>query len=135
MIKTFEQFNIDILCEDKEQWWNNDIYTTIITYDNEIKYIYNTVSLISLTSYINEFVKYISILTNADVEELKKNDTNKRIIKEYTFKNPKIDMGWKTCSIFLIRGGDPFDTFKEYINTLKKQVNDLKAAEKNNKLK
>lgn len=135
MIKTFEQFNIDILCEGEEGWWNNEIYTIIISYDNMIKTIYNTVSPISLTPYINEFVEYISALSNADVEDLKGKDSNKRLIKGYSFKNPKIDMGWKTCCIVLMRGGEPLVDFKEYIKTLKKQVNDLKSAEKNNKLK
>ena len=137
MIKTFEQFNIDILCEGEEGWWNNEVYTIIISYDNKIKTIYNTISVNSITPNINinEFVEYISALSNADVEDLKGKDSNKRLIKGYSFKNPKIDMGWKTCSIVLMRGGEPFADFKEYINTLKKQVNDLKATEKKNKLK
>ena len=135
MIKTFEQFDIDILCEGGEGWWNNDVYTIIISYDNEIKNIYNTISVTSITSYINEFAEYISALSNADVEDLKGKDSNKRLIKGYSFKNPKIDMGWKTCCIVLMRGGEPLGDFKEYIKTLKKQVNDLKAAEKQNRLK
>lgn len=134
MIKTFEQFDIDILCEGGEGWWNNDVYTIIISYDNEIKNIYNTISAYPLTN-VNEFVEYISDLSHADVEDLKKKDSNKRLIKGYTFKNPKIDMGWKTCCIVVMRGGEPLSDFKEYIKTLKKQVNDLKAAEKQNRLK
>ena len=134
MIKTFEQFDKDILCEGEEGWWNNDVYTIIISYDNEIKNIYNTISTYPLTN-VNEFVEYISNLSHADVEDLKKKDSNKRLIKGYTFKNPKIDMGWKTCCIVVMRGGESLSDFKEYIKTLKKQVNDLKAAEKQNRLK
>ena len=134
MIKTFEQFDMDILCEGSE-WWNEGIYTVIISYDNEVKHIYNTVSQHAEMSRIREFAEYISILTRANMEELKGQDLHKKIIKGYTLKNPTINMGWKTCSIVLIKGGEPFDEFKEYINTLKKQVNDLKATEKKNKLK
>ena len=134
MIKTFEQFDRDILCEGSE-WWSEEIYTVIISYDNEVKHIYNTVSQHAVISRIREFAEYISILTRANMEELKGQDLHKKIIKGYTLKNPTINMGWKTCSIVLIKGGEPFDEFKEYINTLKKQVNDLKATEKKNKLK
>ena len=50
--------------------------------------------------------------------------------KGYSFKNPKIDMGWKTCCIVLIRGGEPFGDFKKYIKTLKKYEKNLVVSEK-----
>ena len=138
MIKTFEQYinkdiNIDILCEGEECWWNRDMCTAIISYDGEIKNTYLNVTHYSLSEYVDEFVKYMSILTLADIEELK--NTDKRFIKGYTLKNPKRNKEWETCSIFLLKGGEPADAFKEHINTLQKQVKELGYEEKKKRRK
>jgi hypothetical protein len=138
MIKTFEEFinediNVDILCEGEEYWWNKEMYNIIISYDGEIKNTYLNVGPYSLSQYVDEFVKYISILTLADTEELKRKNTDKRFIKGYTLKNPKRNKEWETCSIFLFKGGEPADTFKEYINTLQKQVKELGYEEEKKK--
>lgn len=138
MIKTFEQYinkdiNIDILCEGEECWWNKGMCSVIISYDGEIKNTYMDISEFSLSRYVDEFVKYISILTLADIEELKKNNTNKRFVKGYTLKNPKRNKEWETCSIFLFKGGDSPQPFEEYINNLKKQVKELGYEEEKKK--
>ena len=140
MIKTFEQYinediNIDILCEGEEYWWNKGMYNVIISYDGEIKNTYLDVASHMLSRYVDEFVKYISILTLADTEELKKKNTDKRFIKGYTFKNPKRNKEWETCSIVLIRGGETRETLKEYISDLQKQVKELEDKEKKNRVK
>jgi hypothetical protein len=136
MIKTFEQYinkdiNIDILCEGEECWWNKDMCSIIISYDGEIKNTYMDISVYSFSRYVDEFAKYISFLTLADVEELK--STNKRFIKGYTFKNPKKNKEWETCSIFLFKGSDTQQSFEEYINTLHKQSKELGYEEEKKK--
>lgn len=138
MIKTFEQYinkdiNIDILCEGEEYWWNKDMCTAIISYDGVIKNTYMNVTQYSLSDYIDEFVKYMSILTLADIEELKKKNTDKRFIKGYTLKNPKRNNEWETCSIFLFKGGETSEAFKEYVNALQKQVKELGYEEEKKK--
>lgn len=138
MIETFEQYinkdiNIDILCEGEECWWNKEMSSLIISYDGEIKNTYMDIGHFSFSQYIDEFVKYMSFLTLADVEELK--NTNKRFIKGYTLKNPKRNKEWETCSIFLFRGGDTPQPFVEYINDLKKQSNELGYEEKKKRRK
>lgn len=138
MIKTFEQYinkdiNIDILCEGEEYWWNKDMCTAIISYDGVIKNTYMNVAQYSLSDYIDEFVKYMSILTLADIEELKKKNTDKRFIKGYTLKNPKRNNEWETCSIFLFKGGETSEAFKEYVNALQKQVKELGYEEEKKK--
>jgi hypothetical protein len=142
MIKTFEQYinkdiNIDILCEGEECWWNKGMCSVIISYDGEIKNTYMDISEYSLSRYVDEFVKYISILTLADIEKLEKKNTNtnKRFIKGYTLKNPKRNEEWETCSIFLFKGGDAPQEFEGYINDLKKQVKELGYEEKKKRLK
>jgi hypothetical protein len=137
MIKTFEQYinkdiNIDILCEGEECWWNKGMCSVIISYDGEIKNTYIDISEFSLSKYVDEFVKYISILTLADIEKLKKN-ANKRFVKGYTLKNPKRNKEWETCSIFLFKGGDSPQPFEEHINNLKKQVKELGYEEEKKK--
>lgn len=138
MIKTFEQYinkdiNIDILCEGEECWWNNRMCSVIISYDGEIKNTYMDISEFSLSRYVDEFVKYISIFTLADIEDLKKKNTNKRFVKGYTLKNPKRNKEWETCSIFLFKGGDSPQPLEEYINNLKKQVKELGYEEEKKK--
>lgn len=130
MIKTFEQYiNEDILCEGEEYWWNKEMYNIIISYDGEIKNIYLNIGRICLT-YIDDFAKCISILTLADKEDLKRKNTDKRFIKGYTFKNPKRNKEWDTCSIVLIKGGETRESLKEYISDLQKQVKELEDKEK-----
>lgn len=140
MIKTFEQYingdiSGDILYEAEECWWNNRMYSVIISYDGEIKNTYMDIGQYSSSQYVDEFVKYISILTLADVEDLKKKNTNtnKRLIKGYTLKNPKRNKEWDTCSIFLFKGGDAPEALVEYINNLKKQANELGYEEEKKK--
>ena len=140
MIKTFEQYidentNVDILCEGGECWWNKDMCSIIISYDGEVKNTYMDISQYSSSQYVDEFVKYISILTLADVEDLKKKNTNtnKRFVKGYTLKNPKRNKEWDTCSIFLFKGGDTPEALEEYINNLKKQANELGYEEEKKK--
>lgn len=140
MIKTFEQFinediNVDILCEGEEYWWNKEIGTIIISYDGEIKNTYMNVSTYGLSVYVDKIVKYISILTLADIEEIKRKNTDKRFIKGYKFKNPKRNKEWDTCSIVLIKGGETRETLKEYISDLQKQVKELEDKEKKNIVK
>ena len=139
MIKTFEQYinediNVDILCEGEEYWWNKEMYNIIISYDGEVKTTYLNIGSMGLT-YIDKFVKYISILTLADTEEIKKKNTDKRFIKGYRFKNPKRNKEWDTCSIILIRGGETRQSLVEYINDLQKQVKELEDKEKKNRVK
>ena len=139
MIKTFEQYinediNVDILCEGEEYWWNKEMYNIIISYDGEVKTTYLNIGSMGLT-YIDKFVKYISILTLADTEEIKKKNTDKRFIKGYRFKNPKRNKEWDTFSIILIRGGETRQSLVEYINDLQKQVKELEDKEKKNRVK
>lgn len=139
MIKTFEQYinediNVDILCEGEEYWWNKEMYNIIISYDGEVKTTYLNIGTMGLT-YIDKFVKYISILTLADTEDIKRKNTDKRFIKGYKFKNPKRNKEWDTCSIILIRGGETRQSLGEYINDLQKQVKELEDKEKKNRVK
>ena len=138
MIETFEQYinkdiNIDILCEAEECWWNNRMCNVIISYDGEIKNTYMDIVEFNFSRYVDEFVKYMSFLTLADIEELK--STNKKFIKGYTLKNPKRNNEWKTCSIFLFKGGDTPQPFEEHINDLKNQAKKLGYEEKKKKRK
>lgn len=139
MIKTFEQYinediNVDILCEGEECWWNKEMYNIIISYDGEVKTTYLNVFYSSIT-HIDKIAKYISILTLADTEEIKKKNTDKRFIKGYRFKNPKRNKEWDTCSIVFIRGGETTDSLKKYINDLQTQVKELEDKEKKNRVK
>lgn len=138
MIKTFEQYinkntNVDILCEGGECWWNKDMCSVIISYDGEVKNTYMDISQYSSSQYVDEFVKYMSFLTLADVEELK--STNKKFVKGYTLKNPKRNKEWETCSIVLFKGGDILEAFEEYINDLKNQAKELGYEEKKKRRK
>jgi hypothetical protein len=137
MIETFEQYinkDIDILCEAAEEcWWNSRMCRVLISYDGEIKNTYMDISEFSFLRYIDEFVKYMSFLTLADVEELK--STNKKFVKGYTLKNPKRNKEWETCSIVLFKGGDILEAFEEYINDLKIQAKELGYEEKKKRRK